>query len=576
MGDKMITKKKVIKNIALTVFSAVIFYAVTMPFRRLFQVISVTEVRPAAAINPVSGLIFGFCGALGCAFGNLAADIMSGYSPLMCALGFVVQLIYGLLPYSIWKVFKSSVRLDSSKNILRYMVVTVVNSAAAAFLLGLIMLIAGIGKVFSMATLMIFFNNFVFGIVLGIPIILVHTKIRLQKIGENFSLNERFIIIFLFLSILSAAMMGFLAFGEISVYVNDLLALWNRVYICISIDLVVFSVIIVCILHYAEKNITIPLERLSYISGKYYKSEDKCGLNTKLIAEECIKYKDVHGEAGKLAKAFGEMAVNIEKYIDNITKITAENERIGAELNVAAQIQTDMLPSIFPAFPERNEFDIFAEMFPAKEVGGDFYDFFLVDNDRLAMVMADVSGKGVPAALFMVIAKTLIKNRALMGDSPAEILKNVNEQLCEGNKSELFVTVWLAVIEISTGKGKAANAGHEHPALRRSDGKYELITYRHSPAVATIEGIRFREHDFEMKLGDSLFVYTDGVPEATNQDNELYGTERMLEALNSEPAAEPERLLENVKKSIDEFVGKAPQFDDLTMLGFTYHGNGGS
>ena len=249
-----------------------------------------------------------------------------------------------------------------------------------------------------------------------------------------------------------------------------------------------------------------------------------------------------------------------------------EKERIGAELNVATQIQADMLPRIFPAFPERNEFDLFASMAPAKEVGGDFYDFCLVDDDHIALVMADVSGKGVPAALFMVIAKTLIKNRALLGESPATVLKNVNEQLCEGNEAELFVTVWLAVIEISTGKGMAANAGHEHPVLRRAGGRYELVTYRHSPAVATMEGIRFREHPFELHPGDSLFVYTDGVPEATNSKDELFGNDRMLEALNSEPDAVPEQLLKNVRSGIDTFVGDAPQFDDITMLGFTYMG----
>ena len=571
----MIKDKNAVKKAAVTLFTAIVFLAVTMPFRRLFQVVSETEVRPAAAFNPTCGLIFGFWGAAGCALGNLAADIISGYSPLMCILGFAVQMVYGLLPHFIWRTFNGEVRLNSSKNILRFMAVSAVNSAVTACLLGAIMQITETGSVISMASLMIFLNDFVFCVILGIPIILAYTRIRLKKTGGEFSLNERFILIFLFLSILSAAMIGFLAVGEISVYVTDLLALWNRVYIYISADLLVFSVIIVCFLHYAEKNITIPLERLSYIAGKYYsESEDSGRPDTKLIAAECDKYKDVHGEAGRLARAFEEMSVNIERYIDNITRITAENERIGAELNVAARIQADMLPCIFPAFPERNEFSIFASMSPAKEVGGDFYDFFLVDGDRLAMVMADVSGKGVPAALFMVNAKTLIKNRAQMGDSPAEILKNVNEQLCEGNKSELFVTVWLAVIELSTGKGKAANAGHEHPVMKRSGGKYELITYRHSPAVAAMKGIRFKEHDFQMDRGDSLFVYTDGVPEATNANNELYGTARMLEALNSEPDAVPEKLLENVKKSVDEFAGDAPQFDDLTMLSFTYFGTG--
>ena len=251
-----------------------------------------------------------------------------------------------------------------------------------------------------------------------------------------------------------------------------------------------------------------------------------------------------------------------------------EKERIGAELNVATQIQADMLPRIFPAFPERKEFDLYATMDPAKEVGGDFYDFFLVDDDHLGLVMADVSGKGVPAALFMVIAKTLIKNRALLGESPAVVLRNVNEQLCEGNEAELFVTVWLAVIEISTGKGIAANAGHEHPVIRRADGKYELVEYRHSPAVATMEGIRFREHEFELHPGDRLFVYTDGVPEATDANNELFGPERMLEALNRNVSAEPKELLASVREEIDTFVGAAPQFDDITMLGIHYYGPG--
>ncbi|MBP8968095.1 MAG: PP2C family protein-serine/threonine phosphatase [Lachnospiraceae bacterium] len=255
-------------------------------------------------------------------------------------------------------------------------------------------------------------------------------------------------------------------------------------------------------------------------------------------------------------------------------KAEQEKERIGAELNVATQIQADMLPRIFPAFPERNEFDLYALMNPAKEVGGDFYDFFLIDDDHIGLVMADVSGKGVPAALFMVIAKTLIKNRAQMGGSPSEVLAYANDQLGEGNEAELFVTVWFAIIEISTGKGVAANAGHEHPAICRKNGKFELVKYRHSPAVATIPGIEFREHEFKLEPGDSLYVYTDGVTEATRSDNVLFGTDRMLDALNKNPSASPEKMLKTVRADIDEFVGSAPQFDDITMLGFKYMGAG--
>ena len=273
-----------------------------------------------------------------------------------------------------------------------------------------------------------------------------------------------------------------------------------------------------------------------------------------------------------LAENFEALSLKTLNYIDEITRITAEKERIGAELNVATQIQADMLPRIFPPFPDRKEFDLFASMNPAKEVGGDFYDYYLVDDDHIALIMADVSGKGVPAALFMVITKTLLKNRAQMGGSVSEILAEVNNQLCEGNEAEMFVTVWMAIIEISTGKGVAANAGHEHPAIRHKDGKFELVEYRHSPALAVMDGIPFRQHEFELAPGDTIFVYTDGVAEATDAHNELFGNERMLKSLNREPDAEPKKVLENVMDSIEDFVEDAPQFDDITMLCFKYYG----
>ena len=343
-----------------------------------------------------------------------------------------------------------------------------------------------------------------------------------------------------------------------------LTTLYGYIFKMILISLVVLAVFSVAYWFYMRRNFVGPLMRIRGNVTEFAKNDTQTTIS---LAD--IRTKD---EIQELAESIGLMENDIVKYIANIRTITAEKERIGAELNVATQIQADMLPRIFPPFPERHEFDLYAIMDPAKEVGGDFYDFFLVDDDHICLVMADVSGKGVPAALFMVIAKTLIKNRAQMGDSPAEILKNVNEQLCQGNDAELFVTVWLAVIEISTGRGVAANAGHEHPVIKRANGRYELVVYRHSVAVATMDGIRFREHPFELYPGDTLFVYTDGVPEATNVRNELFGSDRMLSALNSDPDATPEELLSNVRKDLDAFVGEAPQFDDITMLGFHYDG----
>lgn len=243
-----------------------------------------------------------------------------------------------------------------------------------------------------------------------------------------------------------------------------------------------------------------------------------------------------------------------------------EKERIGAELNVATQIQASMLPCVFPAFPEYEEFDIYASMDPAKEVGGDFYNFFLVTPDHLALVMADVSGKGVPAALFMMITKTLLKNAAQSGLCPGAVLETVNNQLLENNEAGMFVTVWLGSCEISTGRLTAANAGHKYPAVKRVGGSFTLFKDKHGFVMGGMEDVMYREYELNLHAGDILFLYTDGVAEATNKEKQLYGTDRMLDALNKKENADSKELLLTVRADIDLFVGDAEQFDDITML----------
>ncbi|MBQ6494340.1 MAG: PP2C family protein-serine/threonine phosphatase [Erysipelotrichaceae bacterium] len=322
--------------------------------------------------------------------------------------------------------------------------------------------------------------------------------------------------------------------------------------------------------NWLQNRVIDPLKRLEETSVSFVESSRTAEHPNDLrIIDQNIKTGD---EMESLSDSMMKMFADMKRYMSDLVTVTKEKERIGAELNVATNIQADMLPRIFPAFPEREEFEIYASMNPAKEVGGDFYDFFMLDDNHIGLVMADVSGKGIPAALFMVISKTLIKNRAMMGGGPAEILGFVNEQLCEGNAAEMFVTVWFAIIDVQTGKGMAANAGHEHPVLRHKDGAYELIEYRHSLAVAAFDGAVFKEHEFQLEPGDTIFVYTDGVPEATNANGELYGTERMLKALNNNLDLNVNQLLPAVRKDVDEFVGEAPQFDDLTMMGFYYKG----
>lgn len=247
-------------------------------------------------------------------------------------------------------------------------------------------------------------------------------------------------------------------------------------------------------------------------------------------------------------------------------------ERLENELQMATQIQANMMPRTFPAFPERKEFDLYASMDPAKEVGGDFYDYFLIDDDHLGLVIADVSGKGIPAALFMTVSKALIRNCAMSGLSPAETLESVNRQICANNQEDMFVTVWIGVLEISTGKLTAANAGHEYPVFRTPNDSFTLYKDKHGLVIGGIENVVYQEYEIQLTPGTKLFVYTDGVPEATDPGNEMFGIDRMLEALNQNGNSSPEATLRSIRHAVDSFVGDAEQFDDLTMLCFEYRG----
>jgi len=276
-----------------------------------------------------------------------------------------------------------------------------------------------------------------------------------------------------------------------------------------------------------------------------------------------------------LACSIEEMDTKLHQYILENSAMTAERERISTELSLATRIQSDMMPSVFPKFTANEKFSIDALMHPAKEVGGDFYDFFMVDDDHIALVTADVSGKGVGAALFMMISKTLLKNEAMHGKSPGEVLREVNAQLSESNREGMFVTVWLGILDLSTLKLSYADAGHEKLLLCH-EGKWTYIEKpRRSAALAMLppEMLKmmpvspFVEGELQLSPGDALFQYTDGVTEATNANNELFGEERLLDAMNCAPTAEPTELLPYLRGKIDAFVQDAEQFDDITMLG---------
>lgn len=336
--------------------------------------------------------------------------------------------------------------------------------------------------------------------------------------------------------------------------------------------IIVSLIVLVCIIMFLQSNymnrvILTPLKNIS---------EEAAIFATKgMLSGNQLKQAMAHDdEIGTLAESIDRMEKSIVKYVDDLTKATAEKERISTELNLATRIQSDMLPNIFPCFPDRNEFDIYASMDPAKEVGGDFYDFFFVDPDHLCLVVADVSGKGIPAALFMMASKITIANNAMMGKSPAQILMDSNASIMNSNREEMFVTAWVGILELSTGRLVAANAGHEYPMVKGPDGKFELIRDKHGLVVGAFKDSVYTDYELTLKPGSKLFLYSDGVPEATNQNGDFFGTERMLEALNSDPNADPENTLKIVRKAVDVFEDGADQFDDITMMCVSYMGKG--
>lgn len=274
---------------------------------------------------------------------------------------------------------------------------------------------------------------------------------------------------------------------------------------------------------------------------------------------------------------FDALSDDINTTVDTLKKYISEAEaRIDAELEFAKAIQHSALPSVFPPYPGRKEFDVNATMHTAKEVGGDFYDFYFVDDDTLAFLVADVSGKGIPAAMFMMTSKTILKSYAESGMSVDEVFTTANEKLCQGNDAGMFVTAWMGLLNTRTGLVTFANAGHNPPLVKHADGTFAYLKTRPSLVLAGMEGIRYRKNEYQLEKGDVIYLYTDGVTEATNEKNELYGEKRLLEVMNKNLESDTETICKAVKADVDSFVGQAPQFDDITMLCLRFNGEEGT
>ena len=320
----------------------------------------------------------------------------------------------------------------------------------------------------------------------------------------------------------------------------------------------------VCLALYIKRQFAMPIEKISKEAMRFAK-EPTPSENAEL--ENISEISEVRA----LAESIGKMENDTLLYVDELTKATAERERMAVELSLAATIQSNILPSNFPPYPNRRDFDIYASMDAAKEVGGDFYDFYLLDDDRFAFLVADVSGKGIPAALFMMRAKMTIKALAESGADVHVILSKANEKLCEENEAGMFVTTWLGIVDMKTGVLSYANAGHNPPLLKRRQGAFEYLKSRPNFILAGMDGVPYHKNELQLLPGDELFLYTDGVTEATNKCQEMFGDSRLVDALNSVFEETAESRCMTVKRAIDGFVGDAEQFDDITMLSVRFN-----
>ena len=306
-----------------------------------------------------------------------------------------------------------------------------------------------------------------------------------------------------------------------------------------------------------------PLEKVQSSVREFTRRKDSAS-----IVEELSTIKS-RNEIGRLADDVSLLAVTLEQYNEETTRLSAEQARIDTELSLAAKIQEGVLPK---DFPNVKEFSLYASTRPAREIGGDFYDFFMLDEDHIALVIGDVSGKGMSAALFMMTAKTVLKDCALLGDKSIQnIIGEVNNKLCEGNEAFLFVTLWFGIMTISTGEIAYVNAGHQFPALRRTEQRFKIFEDIHARPLAILENLAFASGTLKLNPGDTLFLYTDGVVEANNKDDELFGESGLIDALNLTMGT-PQELEAVVLNSLKDFQGKRTQFDDITMLCVKYFG----
>ncbi|MDD6488773.1 MAG: PP2C family protein-serine/threonine phosphatase [Clostridia bacterium] len=624
-------------GIFISFICAVVFFCVSMPLRLAISWMDITGVRIDEALPQVCGLLFGMWGAVGCAVGNFAADILSGTEITISIISFFIQVVCSYLVYVLWygnfkEKYSPYPVLDRYSRFVKLGKIIFINAFLNAAMLGMLIEIYQYDDFFSDTVMIILFNNLNFGILFGMPLLTVLmrknipiiTPSETPKKYRNPIINKIAFVIILVLIVMCFALK--IITGEVSVYVMaalfvgvvlfvftiplkpvmkkefsgiismnekmifyfmiggtilslitavvgvmqmsdsdyNVFQIWQRIYVLTGVTVNLYFIIISFILKYIEKNVTMPVKAIADISVSYDKENDS--YNSSDVIKECKKLSENKTEIGEMADSICRMLEDIDIFTQRIKENTAEKERMKAELKIASKIQLGILPHNFDDFADSIE--VFAYMKAAKRVGGDFYDFFRIDDENTAFVIGDVSGKGIPAAVFMSMTKSVIQMYSVRGKSPADTLTLANKFLCTNNSEEMFVTAFIAVINTKTGIMKYANAGHNPPVLYKNGKEFSLMKVLPGFMLGVIDEMIYKENEIQLESGDMLFLYTDGITEAENEKDELFGEQRLIQSLNDSKENSAKEILNHIKSTVGEFADKREQYDDMTMLLF--------
>lgn len=570
--------KALFKALAIIILCGLIFYAIGVPCRIFLKISDFTELSFTASLPFLFTLIFGLPGAIGCAVANLVADIYFGYSPFIFVPGFFLQITYGVFPALAWNILRrkdeNKYKLNSVLKVVQLLIVIIVTSGYNATA-GFVLIFANVEHVSPALWTNYFFNQLNTAVATVIPFMILLSlkhqfslKRRFRGSDDNifsFSLNEKFLFFLVMASILVSIAVACICHEFFTYrYHVEPLYLWNFVYYgaAISMNLAVWSSL--AFLLYIELTVTKPVEKMSSI-GKVFGEESEIETKISSIVDRCQKYIYFTSEVGDLARSFKNMSTELDSYVKNLTEAHREKEKSQTELAIATTIQASTLPKL----EKFNHLDLHAIMNPALEVGGDFYDFFMVDSHRIALVIADVSGKGVPAALFMMISKTILRHNLMRGYSPAEAMMRTNEELCANNPLDMFVSCFCGILDLDSGVFQFSNAGHEPPAVKKKDQYFTLEKIKSYFVLGGLPGMKYENFEYKMEPGDVIFAYTDGIPEAMNEEKMEFGNEGLLNALNRNRYATMENLCNSVHAAVKKHAGNAPQFDDISMLAFS-------